>query len=51
MILSHVVSFLRRWRRYNASLAELGRLGDRELRDIGLSRSEIPRVAWENSQS
>jgi uncharacterized protein YjiS (DUF1127 family) len=38
------------WRRYNQSLSELNRLGDRELADIGISRSDIPRVAWSASQ-
>ena len=35
------------WRRYNDSLRELYQLGDRELADIGISRSDIPRVAWD----
>ena len=42
--------FLRQWRAYDASLRELSRLGDRELADIGISRSEIARVAWENAE-
>ena len=46
MILA-IVRFLQAWRRYNASLRELSQLGDRELSDIGISRSDIPRVAWE----
>jgi uncharacterized protein YjiS (DUF1127 family) len=50
MILTSVVRALRAWRRYNASLNELNRLGDRELADIGLSRSDIPRVAWESAR-
>jgi uncharacterized protein YjiS (DUF1127 family) len=41
-----IVRFFREWRRYNQSLSELSRLGDRELADIGISRSEIQRVAW-----
>jgi uncharacterized protein YjiS (DUF1127 family) len=41
-----IVRFVRAWRRYNQSLRELSRLGDRELADIGISRSDIPRVAW-----
>lgn len=41
-----IVRMIRQWRRYNQSLAELSRLGDRELADIGISRSDIPRVAW-----
>ena len=41
-----IVRFVREWNRYNQSLSELNRLGDRELADIGISRSDIPRVAW-----
>ena len=41
-----IVRFLRAWKRYNRSVSELSRLGDRELADIGISRSDIPRVAW-----
>jgi uncharacterized protein YjiS (DUF1127 family) len=41
------IRYLRTWRRYNESLHELHRLGDRELADIGISRSDISRVAWE----
>lgn len=42
-----IVRFIREYRRYSQSLGELSRLGDRELADIGLSRSDIPRVAWD----
>ncbi|MGE0035168.1 MAG: DUF1127 domain-containing protein [Xanthobacteraceae bacterium] len=42
-----LVNFLQAWRRYNSSLRELYQLGDRELADIGISRSDIPRVAWD----
>lgn len=45
-MLATVVRFVREWRRYNQSLSELSRLGDRELADIGISRSDIQRVAW-----
>jgi uncharacterized protein YjiS (DUF1127 family) len=44
-----ILSFLQSWRRYNASLNELNQLGDRELADIGISRSDIPRVAWDTA--
>jgi len=44
-----IVRFLRSWRRYNASLRELSQLGDRELADIGISRSDIPRIAWDQA--
>ena len=36
-----IIRFLESWRRYNTSLRELSQLGDRELADIGISRSEI----------
>lgn len=49
MIIANVLELIRSWRRYNASLRELNQLGDRELSDIGISRSDIPRVAWENA--
>ena len=45
-----IVRFLRSWRQYNASLRELSQLGDRELADIGITRGDIPRVAWDNSE-
>ena len=50
MFLSQLVGVFRQWRRYNQSLRELNRLGDRELADIGITRGDIPRVAWDNSE-
>jgi uncharacterized protein YjiS (DUF1127 family) len=50
MLLANIVRALRSWRKFNTSLSELNRLGDRELADIGISRSDIPRIAWDNSQ-
>jgi uncharacterized protein YjiS (DUF1127 family) len=50
MFIANVLGLLRSWRRYNTSLRELNQLGDRELQDIGISRSDIPRIAWENAQ-
>jgi uncharacterized protein YjiS (DUF1127 family) len=44
-----ILNFLRAWKRYNASLNELYRLGDRELADIGITRSDIPRIAWDDA--
>jgi uncharacterized protein YjiS (DUF1127 family) len=44
-----IVNFLQSWRRYNASLNELYQLGDRELADIGITRSDIPRIAWDSA--
>jgi uncharacterized protein YjiS (DUF1127 family) len=45
-MLTSLVRFFNEWKRYNRSLNELSRLGDRELADIGISRSDIQRVAW-----
>jgi uncharacterized protein YjiS (DUF1127 family) len=45
-----VVRFIQSWKNYNRSLSELNRLGDRELADIGISRSDIPRLAWGAAQ-
>jgi uncharacterized protein YjiS (DUF1127 family) len=50
MLLSHVVRALRSWRRYNKSVRELSRLGDRELADIGIARGDISSVAWLSAQ-
>ena len=44
-----LINVLQAWRRYNNSLRELYQLGDRELADIGISRSDIPRVAWDSA--
>jgi uncharacterized protein YjiS (DUF1127 family) len=48
-MLAAIVRFFREWRRYHRSVAELNRLGDRELADIGISRSDIQRIAWSAS--
>jgi len=39
--------FIRRWQRYNRTVAELSHLSSRDLTDLGLSRADIPRVARE----
>ncbi|HEX2653871.1 MAG TPA: DUF1127 domain-containing protein [Xanthobacteraceae bacterium] len=51
MLLSKFISLFRSWWRYQENIQELSRLGDRELADIGISRSEIPGIAWANSRS
>lgn len=50
MLLSQIVRFLKQWKRYNSNLRELSQLGDRELHDLGISRSDIPRVAWDGAE-
>ncbi len=50
MILTQLIRFLRSWRRYNRSVRELSLLDDRGLADLGISRSEIPAVAWDAAE-
>jgi uncharacterized protein YjiS (DUF1127 family) len=50
MLLS-IIRFLQSWKRYGAAVKELANLSDRELADIGITRSDIPRLAWEHAQS
>jgi uncharacterized protein YjiS (DUF1127 family) len=44
-----ILNGLRTWRLYNRSVRELSRLGDRELADIGLTRGDIARIAWQDA--
>jgi uncharacterized protein YjiS (DUF1127 family) len=46
MFLAKLIRMYRSWRNYERSFSELSRLDDRELADIGISRAEIPAVAW-----
>jgi uncharacterized protein YjiS (DUF1127 family) len=41
----NLVRTLKNWRRYNETVRELNRLNSRQLSDLGISRSEIERVA------
>jgi len=51
MFISRFIKLLRTWWRYSESVRELARLNDRELSDIGISRSEIQTIAWENARA
>ena len=44
MLLS-LIRLIRSFRDYQRNVTELSQLSDRELADIGLDRSDIPRVA------
>jgi uncharacterized protein YjiS (DUF1127 family) len=44
MTLKNLTSRFNAWRRYRASLRELSQLTDRELSDLGISRSEIEAI-------
>lgn len=43
--LTRIVRTLHRWRREAITIRELSALRDRELRDIGIERGEIPAIA------
>ncbi|GGK36382.1 DUF1127 domain-containing protein [Salinarimonas ramus] len=45
MFLTWVLSRIRAYQRYRQTVRELQRLSDRELNDVGLSRSDIDHVA------
>ena len=44
MLLS-IIRMINSFREYHRNLAELSQVSDRELADIGIDRSDIPRVA------
>jgi len=39
--------YLHAWRQYGIAVRELSGLSDRELADLGMTRSDIPHIAWE----
>ena len=45
MFLSTLIQKIGQWQRYRRSVRELAGLTDRELGDIGVSRSDIHRIA------
>jgi uncharacterized protein YjiS (DUF1127 family) len=49
MIVSHIIARIRGYMRYRASVRALSHLSERELADIGLSRSDIDNVARESA--
>jgi len=51
MFVAELLRLFRTWWRYDESVRELSRLSDRELADIGISRSEIASVAWESARA
>jgi uncharacterized protein YjiS (DUF1127 family) len=44
-----IIRYLHSWKRYGQAVQELTNLSDRELADIGITRSDIPRLAWEHA--
>jgi len=49
-MLVSIIRFIQTWKRYGSAVNELSHLSDRELADMGITRSDIPRLAWENAQ-
>lgn len=45
----NLIQNFRNWRRYRETINELSRLSNRELNDLGISRSDIPYVARKSS--
>ena len=41
----NIARSLNNWRKYRQTITELGRMSDRELRDLGIGREDIRRVA------
>jgi uncharacterized protein YjiS (DUF1127 family) len=50
MLLSLIRMILQGFRDYQHNVSELSQLSDREVADIGLDRSDIPRVAVGNHE-
>ena len=48
-MLIHVIRFLRSWRLCSDILRDLSRKSDSELREMGMTRGDIPRVAYERT--
>jgi uncharacterized protein YjiS (DUF1127 family) len=39
-------NYLKTWREHRKAIKQLNRLTDRELNDIGISRTDIDRLVW-----
>ena len=49
-MITSFIRFVRTWREYGSAVRELSHLNDRELADLGITRSDIPHVAWEHAR-
>ena len=49
MFVTTLLAKIRAWLRYRETIAELSRLSDRELEDLGIHRGEIESVAKTHS--
>jgi uncharacterized protein YjiS (DUF1127 family) len=48
VMLTSFIRFVQSWRQYGETVRELSNLNDRELADLGITRSDIPHVAREH---
>ena len=49
LFISNLIRWYRVWSKYHREVRELSQLSDRELTDIGISRSEITAIAWHDA--
>jgi uncharacterized protein YjiS (DUF1127 family) len=49
-MIASITRLFNAWKRYGAVRRELSHLSDRELADIGITRSDIERVASDHAQ-
>jgi len=49
MLIAKLIRWFRMWSKYQHGIRELSQLDDRELADIGISRSEITQIAWQDA--
>ena len=49
-VLNHALSVWAQHREFRAVLAELARHTDRELNDMGIDRSDIPQIAYQEAE-
>jgi len=49
MFIAKLIGWYRMWSRYQQGVRELSQLSDRELADIGVTRSEITAIAWHDA--
>jgi uncharacterized protein YjiS (DUF1127 family) len=45
-MLTSFIRYVRSWREYGTTVRELSSLNDRELADLGITRSDIPHIAF-----
>jgi uncharacterized protein YjiS (DUF1127 family) len=50
-MLNSLMRLYQAWKEYGTAVRELSTLNDRELADLGIVRSDIPHVAWEQARN